>query len=221
MKSILIIGIGRFGKHLAQKFAELGNEVMVVDKLEAPVEEISPIVTSAQIADCMDENVLRSLGVGNFDLCFVCIGSNFQSSLEITSLLKELGARHVVSKADRDIHAKFLLRNGADEVIYPEKDVAQRAALKYSANHMFDYIELSPEYTISEIVAPAAWMGRTISEVDVRSKYNVNVLAVKENERIVALTDAQHVFSPTEHLIIAASRKDTEKLLCKRQGFVV
>lgn len=129
MRSMLVIGIGRFGKHLAAKLAELGNEVMVVDQDEERVGGILDAVTTAQIGDCMDEAVLRSLGVRNFDVCFVCIGNNFQSSLEITSLLKELGAKHVVSKTDREIHAKFLLRNGADEVIFPERDMAQRAAV--------------------------------------------------------------------------------------------
>ena len=124
MKSVLIVGIGRFGRHLAKKFVELGNEVMIVDNDEEKISELIPIVTTAQIGDCTNEEVLRSLGVRNFDICFVCIGNNFQSSLEVTSLLKELGAKHVISKANREIHAKFLLRNGADVVVYPEKDLA-------------------------------------------------------------------------------------------------
>ena len=154
MKSVLIIGTGKFGKSLALKMAELGNEVMVVDKEENELRDISDYVTSAQVADCMDESVLKALGINNFDICFVCIGDNFQSSLEITSLLKDNGAKHVVSKADRDIHAKFLLRNGADEVIFPEKDMAIRAAYRFSAHHMFDYIQLSQDYSICEIDTP-------------------------------------------------------------------
>ena len=122
MKSILIIGMGRFGRHLCKNLSQLGNQVMIVDEKEENLEEMLPYVVSAKIGDCTNENVLKSLGISNFDLCFVCIGTNFQSSLEITSLVKELGGRHVVSKANRDIHAKFLLRNGADEVIYPDRD---------------------------------------------------------------------------------------------------
>ena len=128
MKSILIIGMGRFGRHLCQNLAELGNQIMIVDQEEANLEEMLPLVVSAKIGDCTNENVLKSLGVANFDLCFVCIGTNFQSSLEITSQLKEMGAKYVVSKANRDIHAKFLLRNGADEVVYPDRDIAEKAA---------------------------------------------------------------------------------------------
>ena len=148
MKSILIIGMGRFGHHLCQNLAALGNDVMVVDQKEEVLEDLLPIVTSAKIGDCTNEAVLRSLGIANFDICFVCIGTNFQSSLEITSLVKELGGRRVISKANRDIHAKFLLRNGADEVIYPDRDIAEKMAMRYSANHVFDYIELTQEYSI-------------------------------------------------------------------------
>lgn len=134
MKSILIIGLGRFGTHLCQDLAKLDNEIMIVDKDEASLEDLLPLVVSAKIGDCTNEKVLKSLGVGNFDYCFVCIGENFQSSLEITSLLKDLGAKYVVSKANRDIHAKFLLRNGADEVIYPDRDIAEKVAVRFSAN---------------------------------------------------------------------------------------
>ncbi|HPJ75246.1 MAG TPA: TrkA family potassium uptake protein [Clostridia bacterium] len=212
MKSVLIIGTGKFGKNLALKMAELGNEVMVVDKEENEVRDISEYVTSAQVADCMDENVLRSLGINNFDICFVCIGDNFQSSLEITSLLKDNGAKYVVSKADRDIHAKFLLRNGADEVIFPEKDMAQRAAYRFSANHMFDYIQLSQDYSICEIETPENWVGKTIAQVNVRSNYNVNVLAYKENGKIYPLSNPNYIFKENTHLIISGAWKDVEKL---------
>ena len=151
MKSILIIGMGKFGHHLCANLAKLDNEIMVVDEKEEMLEDLLPIVTSAKIGDCTNEDVLRSLGVRNFDICFVCIGTNFQSSLEITSLIKELGAKYVISKANRDIHAKFLLRNGADEVIYPDRDIAEKLAVRVSANHVFDYIELTEEYSIYEI----------------------------------------------------------------------
>ncbi|MDD4502728.1 MAG: TrkA family potassium uptake protein [Clostridia bacterium] len=212
MKSILIIGTGKFGKSLALKMAELGNEVMVVDKDENELRDISEYVTSAQVADCMDENVLRSLGINNFDICFVCIGDNFQSSLEITSLLKDNGAKYVVSKADRDIHAKFLLRNGADEIIFPEKDMAHRAAYRFSANHMFDYIQLSPEYSISEIETPESWVGKTISQVNVRSNYNINVLAYKEGGKIYPLSNPNYLFKENTHLVVSGAWKDVEKL---------
>jgi len=212
MKSILIIGTGKFGKSLALKMAELGNEVMVVDKDENELRDISEYVTSAQVADCMDENVLKSLGINNFNICFLCIGDNFQSSLEITSLLKDNGAKYVVSKADRDIHAKFLLRNGADEIIFPEKDMAHRAAYRFSANHMFDYIQLSPEYSISEIETPESWVGKTISQVNVRSNYNINVLAYKESGKIYPLSNPNYLFKENTHLVVSGAWKDVEKL---------
>lgn len=213
MKTILVIGIGRFGKHLATRLAELGNEVMIVDKQEERVNNLLPIVTQAQIGDCMEEKLLRSLGVGNFDLCFVCIGSNFQASLEITSLLKELGAKYVISKADREIHEKFLLRNGADEVIHPERDVALRAARKYSARNVFDYFEFSGDFSILEIAAPDSWSGKSIQQIGVRSRYKVNILAVKQNGKIIPITDAGHVFAQGQHLIIAGSAKDCAKVM--------
>ncbi|NLD02465.1 MAG: TrkA family potassium uptake protein, partial [Clostridiales bacterium] len=170
MKTVLVIGLGLFGKHLAIRMAELGNEVMIVDKEEQRINELLPHVTQAQIGDCMDEKLLRSLGIGNFDICFVCIGDNFQASLEITSLLKEMGAKYVVSKADRTVQEKFLLRNGADEVIHPERDVALRAAQKYSARNVFDFFDLTDNYSIFEIEVPESWAGKSIRQVNVRFK---------------------------------------------------
>ena len=169
MKSILMIGMGKFGHHLCQNLVDLGNEVMIVDTNQAVMEDLIPFVTSAKIGDCTSPDVLKSLGVGNFDLCFVCIGTNFQSSLEITSQLKDMGAKYVVSKANRDIHAKFLLRNGADEVIYPDRDIAENLAVRYSANHVFDYIELTDEFSIYEIPPLGKWVGKSLKDLDLRN----------------------------------------------------
>ena len=212
MKSILIIGMGRFGKHLATKFSELGNEVMIVDKEEEKITPLLQIVTRAQIGDCMDESLLRSLGVGNFDMCFVCIGGNFQASLEITSLLQELGAKHVISKADREIHEKFLLRNGADQVIHPERDEAIRAAMKYGSRKVFDYFELTNEFSIFEIGTPESWGGKSIKQVSVRTKYNVNIIAIKRNNKILPVINAEYIFLQGEHLIIAGHSKDCSRV---------
>lgn len=206
MKSILVIGLGRFGTHLALRLMELGNEVMVVDKNEEIVDQIASQVTRAKIGDCMDEEVLRDLGVSNFDICFVCISEDFQSSLEITSLLKDLGAPRVVSKSDRDIHAKFLLKIGADDVIHPERDMAQRAAMKYSSDSIFEYIELTPEYAIFEIVVPSEWVGRPLMELDLRSRYNVNVIGTKLGDKVIPITSPERVFSKGEHIFVAGSK---------------
>lgn len=216
MKSMMVIGLGRFGTHLAIKLAELGNEVMVVDTDEESVDKIAHLVTKAQIGDCKDEDVLRTLGVSNFDICFVCISENFQSSLEITSLLKDLGAPYVISKTDRDIHAKFLLRIGADDVVYPERDMAQRTAVKYSSSLALDYIELTEEYAISEILVPDSWKEKTITELNVRSVYNVNVIGFKINSHVTPMINAGYTFTGDEHILIAGSKKDILRLMEKK-----
>ena len=182
MKSILLIGLGRFGRHIAMKLDELHHHVMAVDKEDTRVDAVLPFVTNAQIGDATNEDFLSSLGVGNFDVCIVAIGDNFQNSLEVTSLLKELGAKMVVSRAARDVHAKFLLRNGADEIVYPERQLADWVAIRYSADHILDYIELDEEHAIFEISIPREWIGKTIGQLDIRKKYNVNIMALKTND---------------------------------------
>ena len=182
MKSILLIGLGRFGRHIAMKLDELHHQVMAVDKEETRVDAVLPFVTNAQIGDATSEDFLSSLGVGNFDVCIVAIGDDFQNSLEVTSLLKELGARMVVSRASRDVHAKFLLRNGADEIVYPERQLADWVAIRYSADHILDYIELDEEHAIFEISIPREWIGKTIGQLDIRKKYDINIMALKTND---------------------------------------
>ena len=182
MKSILLIGLGRFGRHIAIKLDELHDQVMAVDKEDTRVDAVLPFVTNAQIGDATNEDFLSSLGVGNFDVCIVAIGDNFQNSLEVTSLLKELGARMVVSRAARDVHAKFLLRNGADEIVYPERQLADWVAIRYSADHILDYIELDEEHAIFEISIPEEWIGKTIGQLDIRKKYDINIMALKTND---------------------------------------
>lgn len=181
MKSILLIGLGRFGRHIAMKLDELHHQVMAVDKEEQRVEAVLPFVTNTQIGDATNEDFLSSLGVRNFDVCIVAIGDNFQNSLEATSLLKELGAKMVVSRAAKGVHAKFLLRNGADEVVYPEKQLADWTAIRYSADHILDYIELDEGHAIFEVSVPNDWAGKTIGQLDIRKKYNVSIMALKHN----------------------------------------
>ncbi|MDF2520484.1 MAG: potassium transporter TrkA [Clostridia bacterium] len=213
MKSILVIGIGRFGRHLSHRLIELGNEVMIVDKDEENVREFLPYATSVQIGDCTKEEVLHSLGIGNFDICFVCVGTNFQSSLEITSLLKDLGAKRVISKASRDIHVKFLLRNGADEVIDPERDIAEKLAVRYSANNLFDYIELTKDVSIYEIPLADSWIGKSIKEVNFRVRYHVSILATKVGDNVTPMPSADHIFKEEEHLMVMGHHSDVEKIL--------
>ena len=184
MKNILLIGVGRFGRHIAMHLNQLGHQVMAVDRNEERIDAVMPYVTNAQIGDSVNADFLRSLGVGNYDVCIVTIGSSFQDSLETACLLKELGAKWVVSRAERDVQEKFLLRNGADHVVYPEKQLAKWAAIRYSSEHILDYIELQDDHAIMEVTIPPEWMDRTIGEINIRKKYNINILALKKDGKL-------------------------------------
>ncbi len=215
MKSILIIGSGKFGRHLCRNLASLGNQIMIVDEVEENLEEVLPYVVSAKIGDCTNPTVLESLGIDNYDLCFVCIGSNFQSSLEITSLLKEMGAKYVVSEASRDIQSKFLLRNGADDVIYPDRDIAEKMAVRYSANHVFDYIEVTEDFSIYEIPPLPEWVGKSLREADIRNRYHVVILGTKKGETASVMPPADNVIRPDEHMMVMAKKEEIDELLKK------
>ncbi|MBQ9828627.1 MAG: TrkA family potassium uptake protein, partial [Lachnospiraceae bacterium] len=184
MKSILILGMGKFGMHMAMKLAELDTEVMVVDKDEERLQEILPYVTSAQIGNSTREDFLRSLGINNFDTCVVAIGGDFQSSLETTLLLKELGAKHVISRAYSEIQSKILLRNGADQIVYPEKQLGEWTAITVGLNNVFDYFAVDKDLGVFEVKIPQKWVGKSIFELDIRKKYGINILGIKRNEEI-------------------------------------
>ena len=211
MKSILLIGVNRFGSLLANQFSKLGHEIMAIDKNEDRVNAILPVVTDAQIGDSTNEMFLRSLGVNNFDVCIVTIGSDFQSSLETTSLLKELGGKMVVSRADRDVQAKFLLRNGADEVINPEKQIAQWAAIRYGSEHVLDYLKLDDDHAIYEVPIPRDWLGKSIGKIDIRKKYGINILAVKESGKTNLSVTPETVLSGDKTLLVLGKQKAIEK----------
>lgn len=215
MKSILVIGMGRFGRHLARKFVALGNDVMVVDKSEKIINELSKDFTEAYIADCTVESNIKSLGVGNFDLCFVTIGDSFQASLEITSLLKEAGANYIISKATIDVQAKFLKKIGANEVIYPERDMAEKLAIKHNATKIFDYIELTNDFAIFEVPVIPIWAGKSIVEIDVRKVYHVNIVAIKKGEELVSSPGADYIFEENDHIILIGKQSDVVKLTAK------
>lgn len=207
-KTILLIGLGRFGLHIAKKLNELGHEVMAVDVNEERINQAVPYVTDAQIGNSTNEEFLKSLGINNFDLCIVTISDDFQSSLETTSLLKELGAKKVVSRAERDGQAKFLLRNGADEIVYPEKQLASWMAIKYSADHILDYIEIGNEHAIFEVSVPKDWIGKTIGEIDIRKKYGINILGIKDGKKLnVNVTPSQILSSELSLLVIGDYKK--------------
>lgn len=211
MKSVLLIGLGRFGKHIAIKLNELGHQVMAVDKREERVNVVLPYVTNVQIGDSTNEEFIKSLGVRNFDVCIVAIGDDFQSSLETTSLLKELGGELVISRATRDVHKKFLLRNGADEVVYPEKQLATWTAIRYSSDHIFDYIELNEEYAIFEVSIPENWIGTTIGKLDIRKKYGINIMGIKTNGKIDFMIGPESKLSKEQTLMVLGNYKDVQR----------
>ena len=213
MKSFLVVGLGRFGRHLTRSLIELGNEVMVVDQDEDLVARMANTATAACVGDCQDEQVLESLGVRNFDVCFVCVRDDFQCSLEVTSALKELGARYVVARADQEKQIKFLRKIGADFVIHTEMDMAARAAIRFSARNAFDYFELTPKFAVFEIETPVDWEGKTVLEMDVRRRYNVNILGVKAGDTVVPLLDPKYRFQADAHLIIAGDKEAGIRLM--------
>lgn len=210
-KSILLIGLGRFGRHIAMKLDELHHQVMAVDKEDSRVEAILPFVTNAQIGDATNEDFLSSLGIRNFDVCIVAIGDDFQNSLETTSLLKELGAKMVVSRASRDIHAKFLLRNGADEIVYPEKQLANWTAIRYSSDHILDYIELDEDHAIFELSVPHEWTGKTVGQLDIRKKYDINIMAVKINGILNLKVNSDTYLSADSSMLVLGEIKYIQK----------
>lgn len=215
MRSFLVIGLGQFGAHLTKKLIEMGHEVMVMDQDEERVARLAPIATAACVGDCQDEQVLSSLGIRNFDVCFVCVRDDFQCSLEATSSLKELGAKCVVARADQEKQIKFLRQIGADHVIHTEMDMALRVAMRFSARNAFEYFELTPKYAILEMETPREWEGQTVAHIDVRRRYNVNILGVKYGDEIVPLLDPDYRFIPDTHLIIAGDKKAGMRLMNK------
>lgn len=212
-RSFLIIGLGRFGKHMAKSLTRQNNEVLAIDINEDRVNSALKYVTDAQIGDATDPQFIEDLGVNNFEVCIVAIGDNFQSSLESTCLLKEKGAKYVFARANRDIHKKFLLRNGADEVIYAERETAERFAVRFGSAGITDYFKLSDEFAIYEINVPENWIGKNVVEVKVRQKYNVNVLAVKTGNLFDANFGIEHRFSADEKLLVLGTKDTVKKLL--------
>ena len=210
MKSVLLIGMGKFGQTLGEKLLAMGVEVMVVDKNEDKINQVSTKYTDALIANCMNADNLRTLDVPSFDVCIVAIGDDFQSSLEITSLLKELGAKWVVSKATTEIQRKFLLRNGADEVVYPDYDTAEKLAVKLNSKQVYDYIELNDEYSIFEIAVPDKWAGKKLIDLNPRKKHGLNLLTVKKDKLVVDSLDANYVFEKGDHMLVFGK---TEQIL--------
>ncbi len=211
MKSILLIGLGRYGRHVAKKLNEIGHYVMAVDHNEEKVNAVLPYVTNGIIGNSTNEDFLRSLGIENYDVCIVAIGDDFQSSLETTSLLKELGGKLVVARATRDVHEKFLLKNGADHVVYPEKQLGIWTAITYSSEKVFDFIDLGEKHAIMEVAVPENWEGKTIVELNVRNNYNINILAVRTDGKLDINVNANTTFNKNQTLLVLGEDKDILK----------
>ena len=211
MKTVLIIGMGRFGKHIAEKLNEMNHQVMAVDRNEQRINSVLPIVTDAQIGDAQSKEFLRSLGVDNYDVCFVCIGDDFQSSLVVTSNLKELGARKVIARASMEVQRKFLLRNGADDVVYPEKQLAVWTAIRHTSDHVLDYIALDEEYAIYDLSVPPDWSGKTVGGLDIRKRFNLNVLAVREKGKPSVAVNSETQLREEQTILVLGKWKDVQK----------
>lgn len=211
MKSILLIGLGRFGRHIALKLNALNHQVMAIDHNEERVNALLPFVTNAQIGDSTNEEFLAALGVGNYDACIVAIGDNLQNSLETTYLLKELGARKIIARASKEMQEKFLLRNGADEVVYPEKQLAAWTAIRCSSEHILEYIELDDEYAIFEVEIPSDWSGKSILELDIRKKHGINILGVRTNGKLNMNITPNTVFGHGTSVLVLGQEKAVHK----------
>ncbi|MCQ2416887.1 MAG: TrkA family potassium uptake protein [Oscillospiraceae bacterium] len=206
MKSILIIGAGQFGVHIAKRMSELRCEVMAVDSSETRINEILPYVTNAVIGDGTSAEFLKTLGVRDYDVSIVTIGDNFQNSLQTTALLKELGSPYVVARASNDVQMKFLLRNGADEVTYPEKQTAMRIATKHASDSIMDYIQLDDQCSIYEMRIPKEWNGKTLVQLDIRKKYNLNIIAIKDGNHVTVPTPSMEMQEGDEVFVIGDIR---------------
>lgn len=212
MKSFLIIGMSTYGQHLCQELSRLDNEVMIADMDAAVVESMVKYSVSAKICDCTKQEVLESFGVDEFDCCFVCLGGNFTESLEICYLLKELGAKKVIAEVNREIETKFVLRNGADEAIYPELDAALRVAAKESSDSVFNALALSDGYSVYETETPAKWRGESVKSMNVRAKYNINILATKNEDGMKPMLSPDYRFNERDHLIVMCHEDDIRRL---------
>ena len=213
MKNILIIGMGRFGRHCARKLNEMGHQVMAIDTREDRIDTVLPYVTDGLIGNSTKKDFMKTIGVKNFDVCIVAIGDDFQSSLETTALLKELGAPCVVARAARDVHARFLAKNGADEVIYPERQLAEWTAIRYSSNHILDYTPLSEEYAVYEIQIPANWTGKSLAELDLRRTRKINVFAIKQGDQLITDIHPDVPLKSNQTLMVIGTNKEMDKWL--------
>lgn len=211
MKQVLLIGLGRYGQNIAVRLNEMGHQVMAVDKDEKRVNAILDIVTNAQIGDSTDREFLESLGVRNFDYVIIAIAEDFESSMITTVMVKELGAPNVISRASSEIQEQLLKNNGADVVIYPEKTVGIWTANRYVSEHVLDYFDLADGYSIYEISMPDSWVGKTLASMDIRSKYGINILAVRSGEHLNVTMDPNEKFVKSQSLLVLGKSENVHR----------
>ena len=211
-KQFVVIGCGRFGEAVSTKLIELGKEVMVVDISEDIIQNISQTVTYAVQADATDENSIKSLGIRNFDVAIVSIGTNIQASLLVTLMVKELGVKKVVAKAQNELHAKILYKIGADKVVFPEREMGIKVAKSLVSKNVLDFIELAPDYSVMEVLALDEWVGKTLIEIDMRSKFGINVMAIKHEEDINISILGSYLIKKNDILIVIGNNEDLNKI---------
>jgi trk system potassium uptake protein TrkA len=211
-KQFVVIGCGRFGTSVAHKLTELDCEVMVIDQNEEIIQNLSNVVTHAVQADATDENALKSLGIRNFDVAIVTIGGDIQASILVTLIVKELGVKHIVAKAQNDLHAKVLYRIGADRIVFPERDMGARVAKNLVSENILDYIELSPDYSIVEVVALKDWVGKSLKELNFRAQYGINVMAIKNGLNLNIAVKADEKIKHGDILVVIGHNEDLDKI---------
>ena len=211
-KQFVIIGCGRFGSSVAKKLHELGCEVMAVDSSEETIQSIADTVTHAVQADATDENALKAMGIRNFDVAVITIGANIQASIMVTLMVKELGVKHIVAKAQNEMHAKVLYKIGADRVVFPEREMGVRVAKNLVSNKILDYIELSQDYTIAEVTPLKTWVGKSLLELNIRSQHGINVIAIKNQDGININVGPTELITEHDILVVIGHNDDIRKV---------
>lgn len=211
-KQFVVIGLGRFGYAIAKELYILGNDVLAIDADEERIQSISDHVTHAVQADTTDENTLRTLGISNFDVAVITIGSNVQASIMTALLVKDLGVKYILTKAHNELHAKVLNKLGVNKVIFPERDMGIRVAHNLVSSNILDYIELSSDYSIAEIASPEEWFGKTLKDLNMRSNYGINVVALKRNSEVNVSPSADDVIQEGDVIVAIGGAEEINKI---------
>ncbi|MGV8146197.1 MAG: potassium channel family protein [Alkaliphilus sp.] len=212
MKQFVVIGCGRFGTSVAETLYSMGNEVLAIDSSEEIIQNIAPNVTHAVQAEATDEYALKALGIGNFDVAIISIAGNIQSSIMAALIIKEMGVKYIVGKAQSELHAKVLTKIGVDRVVFPEREMGKRVARNLMTSNIVDFIELSPEYSIIETILPEKWANKTLVAIDVRANYNVSVMAIKNGSKMNVAPQATEVLKKDDILVIIGHNDDLKKI---------